>query len=115
MIFSLLCRNTCRYLLDLELAKQADCDANLQQWVSTWNSSTLVEGRYTAASDLYHLGIMLQPYDRLVTSTQGKNFLCLVTMPPKDQEESAQSLLEHPWLGCIGAHCRMAGAQAGES
>lgn len=80
----------------------------------SWNEGTLVGGRYTCASDLYHLGAMLREHDRGVTSRQGADFLARITQPAKEQQDSAEDLLRHPWLRCESEHCRAAGAQQGD-
>jgi hypothetical protein len=105
------------FLLDLETCAPADQLPLPAFEPAGWHSSTtLVVGRYTQASDLFQLGLAVQPKcERVVSSVEGKAFLNAILTPPASQKCSAQQLLAHEWLRCEGdSICRVAGARPGE-
>ncbi|KXZ43705.1 hypothetical protein GPECTOR_82g239 [Gonium pectorale] len=105
------------FLLDLETCAPADQPPPPAFQPVGWQpGTTLVGGRYTRASDLYQLGLAVQPNcEQLVVSPEGRAFMEAILTPPVMQERSAELLLAHEWLRCEGASiCRAAGAQPGE-
>ena len=104
------------FLLDLETCAPTD-QLPLPAFEPVgWHPSTLVDGRYTRASDLFQLGLAVQlKCEQVVSSVEGKAFLNAILTPPASQECSAQQLLAHEWLRCEGGGiCRAAGARPGE-
>ncbi|KXZ56075.1 hypothetical protein GPECTOR_2g957 [Gonium pectorale] len=91
------------FLIDLEACAPADQPPAHSFRPAGWHpDATLVGGRYTRASDLYHLGLLLvEKCDTLVASTEGKAFLAAICTPPRDQQQSAADLLSHEWLECL--------------
>eukprot|EP00195_Chlamydomonas_chlamydogama_P011941 CAMPEP_0202893898 /NCGR_PEP_ID=MMETSP1392-20130828/3384_1 /ASSEMBLY_ACC=CAM_ASM_000868 /TAXON_ID=225041 /ORGANISM="Chlamydomonas chlamydogama, Strain SAG 11-48b" /LENGTH=583 /DNA_ID=CAMNT_0049578393 /DNA_START=120 /DNA_END=1871 /DNA_ORIENTATION=- len=104
------------YLLDLEMCTLEGSGRPCGLRVQGWNASTLVGGRYTYASDLSCLGAMLSAHASVVQSEPGQAFLQDIVKPSVEIRLSAEQLLtKHSlWLGCAGATCWDAGAQAGE-
>lgn len=100
---------------DLEACTQASAEPAMGVWMGCWDPETLVQGRYTAASDLYHLGLMLQKHGGLVSTKQRTDFLQHITQTASSQRETAEGLLRCDWLCCQGKHCKTAGAQHGEA
>mmetsp|Transcript_2849 Transcript_2849/g.6251 ORF Transcript_2849/g.6251 Transcript_2849/m.6251 type:complete len:554 (+) Transcript_2849:392-2053(+) len=103
------------FLLDLEMCTDEGEEAPPGR-PRGWTSDTLVEGRYTHASDLYSLGNMLSNYAHRVSSPGGQAFMAAIMRLPQEQRQSAQELLsDHAaWLHCAGRRCKDAGAQANE-
>ncbi|KXZ46145.1 hypothetical protein GPECTOR_46g214 [Gonium pectorale] len=104
------------FLIDLEACVPADQPPVHSFRPAGWHpDATLVAGRYTCASDLYHLGLLLvQKCDTVVASAEGEAFLAAICTPPRDQQQSAADLLSHAWLKCRPDSCKVAGAQPGE-
>ncbi|PNW83793.1 hypothetical protein CHLRE_04g217700v5 [Chlamydomonas reinhardtii] len=105
------------FLLDLETCAAADQRPPPAFEPAGWQPrTTLVNGRYTRASDLFQLGRAVQPHcEQVVDSAAGKAFLEAILTPPAMQERSAEQLLDHEWLQCEGKdNCRAAGAWPGE-
>ena len=98
------------FLLDLELCGRKGATPKFH--LGTWGADTLVEGTYTAASDLTQLGKLLQSVP--ITSTDGQHFLQKLQVPASALQASAADLLRHSWIGCSGASCGAAGAMPGE-
>ncbi|CAL8464676.1 g4211 [Coccomyxa elongata] len=96
------------FLLDLELCAEIDKEPGFN--LRSWDSDTLVRGRYTAASDLHSLGRMLQELYAIIVSEEGRSFLAELRRPAKEQQQSAEQLLSRAWIKCEGVHCRAAGA-----
>jgi hypothetical protein len=94
------------FLLDLELCGRLGAKPKFH--LSTWGADTLVEGMYTAASDLTQLGKLLQSHT--IRSTKGQHFLQKLQVPASALKASAAGLLRHSWIGCSGASCVAAGA-----
>ena len=95
------------YWLDLELA--GPLGEALRFKLRTWQDypeSPLVNGVYTAASDLYCFGQMLNRWGGSVQSEEGKVFLQLMARPPSQQQYSAEQLLARagPWFDRVGVH-----------
>lgn len=63
-------------------------------------NSTLVNGQYTAQSDLYDFGVMIQGWAGCVQTDCGKAFLQLLKPAAGRQLMSAQELLTaaQPWF-----------------
>lgn len=101
------------FLLDLECCALPGQPAAALRTASV--PGVLVEGRFTAASDIAMLGRLLGAHTGHVISEDGRDFLEAVCLPAKEQKKSAQELLTHQWLGCTGLHCMEAGAQAWEA
>ena len=103
------------YLIDLECCVKAGTLAppllNTSHVVDV-----LVEGCFTAASDLALLGNLLisRGLRNFVTSEAGRAFLSAICVPAPQQHKSAQQLLADAWLCCGGDACRDAGAIPGE-
>ncbi|GFR49574.1 hypothetical protein Agub_g11621 [Astrephomene gubernaculifera] len=105
------------FLLDLETCAPADQPPPPAFEPVGWQSgTTLVDGCYTRASDLFQLGLAVQPHcEQVLVSAEGRAFLEAILTPPAMQERSAEQLLAHEWLRCEGASiCRAAGARPGE-
>lgn len=98
-----------RYLLlDLELCAEIDKEPSFN--LRSWGKYALVDGRYTAASDLHSLGRMLHKLKATIVSKEGKDFVADLCRPAREQKQSAEQLLSHAWIRCQGEHCRDAGA-----
>ena len=107
------------FLLDLETCALADQAPPPAFKPDGWQpDTTLVDGRYTRASDLFQLAWAVQAACwRVVDSAEGKAFLEAILTRPALQQRSAKQLLEHEWLQCVdpdGMCCRAAGAWPGE-
>ena len=100
------------FLLDLECCAKDGAPAP-QSLRTSHAPGVLVNGRFTAASDLSLLGQLLWRHERMVTSALGREFLDAIHVPAVEQL-AAQELLQHPWIGCQGPHCKEAGAWPGE-
>lgn len=96
------------FLLDLELCAEIDKEPRFN--LQSWDSETLVHGRYTVASDLHSLGRMLHELQAIIVSEEGKSFLAELRKPAREQLQSAEQLMSHAWIRCQGEHCRAAGA-----
>jgi hypothetical protein len=96
------------YLLDLECCAKGGALA--PPWLQTSHTpGVLVEGRFTAASDLALLGGLLRGFDQYVTSAHGRAFLASICVPAL-QQQSTQELLAQPWICCPGLSCGDVGA-----
>ncbi|KAG2445395.1 hypothetical protein HXX76_000017 [Chlamydomonas incerta] len=105
------------FLLDLETCAPADQPPSPAFEPVGWQSgTTLVDGCYTRASDLFQLGLAVQPHcEQVVASATGRAFLTAILTPPASQKRSAEQLLADDWLLCEGPSiCRVAGARPGE-
>ncbi len=96
------------FLLDLELCAEIDKEPSFN--LRSWGKYALVDGRYTAASDLHSLGRMLHKLKATIVSKEGKDFVADLCRPAREQKQSAEQLLSHAWIRCQGEHCRDAGA-----
>ena len=103
------------FLIDLECcAREGTPAPPLLQ--TSHSTGVLVQGCFTAASDIALLGSLLRSR-RLadcVTSETGRAFLAAICVPAHQQVQSSQQLLDNTWLCCGGHSCRDAGAQPGE-
>ncbi|GIL98231.1 hypothetical protein Vretimale_3642 [Volvox reticuliferus] len=88
------------FLIDLETCARANQQPKDGFQLFGWQSDiTLVEGRYTCASDLYQLGLVFNAKcGSLLESEAGKEFLNAILTQPIDQRLSAVELLRHEWL-----------------
>jgi hypothetical protein len=72
--------------------------------------SPLVNGVYTATSDLYCFGQMLNTWGRLVESDEGKAVLQAMAQPPSKQPHTKPHSVEQllplatPWFQRVGVH-----------
>ena len=96
------------FLLDLELCAKINKKPSFN--LQSWDSDTLVDGRYTVASDLHSLGRMLCELQAIIVSEEGRSFLAELCRPAQEQQKSAEQLMSHAWIKCQGVHCRAAGA-----
>ena len=101
------------YLLDLECCAPDGKQAP-PVLCTSWMKDVLVDGLFTAASDLTLLGLMLGDWADCVASDAGHDFLAAVRVPAQQQQQSAMQLLTHPWLCCKGSGCVDVGALPGE-
>jgi hypothetical protein len=100
------------FLLDLELCAPAGQQPSFR--LVGWSDDALVAGCYTPASDLHQLGLLLQSVLPAGTlSTEARAFLAALAWPAatlEQQQRTAHTLLQSPWIGCAGEHCGAAGA-----
>ena len=102
------------FLLDLEMCAKMDQVPTAAVAVQQWDVNTLVHGHYTAASDLYQLGLLLQLHTHLCKSRAGTGFVRALCLPPNKQTQTqASQWLSHPWICCPGIGCTAAGAVIG--
>ena len=97
------------FLLDLELCERPGRTAYT---LETWPSDIVREDdAYTEASDILILGNMLRTRN-VVSSPEGHAFFQQMQPCARSQAvPTAEDLLRHPWINCIGDTCRSAGAQ----
>lgn len=88
------------FLLDLELACATDNVPSKR--FAEWPDMALVDGCYTAKSDVYCLGMMLHQWSSRIceVSNVGTAFLQSLLVPAREQESSACELLQaaQAWL-----------------
>ena len=81
------------FLIDLESASEADLPP--QHTFSHWTPDTLVDGKYTRASDIEMAGRLFP--DDVVLSAAGCEFREMMT--GSGVRPSAKDALAHPWFG----------------
>ena len=97
------------FLLNLELCDHADKRPPFN--LTSWDSNTLVDGRYTQASDLHSLGRMLGDLlGGAILSADGRSFVAALCQPASQHQFTVSQLLGSEWMQCKGEHCRVAGA-----
>ena len=103
------------FLLDLECCANSAKDGSPapQSLRNSHVPGVLMEGCFTAASDLVLLGELLWRYEQSVTSAPGRQFLDAIHVPAV-QQLVTRELLHHPWISCEGASCRDVGTRPGE-
>jgi hypothetical protein len=89
------------FLLDLEMCAPLDTDSAALSRLVRWPEDVLVGGRYTAASDLYCLGCLLEDcprFPRFQFSAAGRDLFGRLRRPVGQQCDSAGQLLGHGWF-----------------
>ena len=84
------------FLIDLESASEADLPP--QHTFSHWTPDTLVDGKYTRASDIEMAGRLFP--DDVVLSAAGCEFREMMT--GSGVRPSAKEALDHPWFSTPG-------------
>lgn len=98
------------FLLDLECCARPGMAA--PPLLTASFHGVLVDGCFTAASDIALLGQLLGVHSACVSSRAGQQFLAAVCVPAEQQLRSARQLLALPWLarggrsgrGRLGGH-----------
>ncbi|CAL8469811.1 g9353 [Coccomyxa elongata] len=78
------------FLVDLELCAEIDKKPRFN--LQSWKKDTLVDSRYTVASDLHSLGRMLRDLEAIIVSKEGRSFVTELCRPAREQKQSAEQL-----------------------
>ena len=106
------------FLIDLEACAREGGAPTCR--LKCWQSQTLEAApdgteRYTSASDIHLLGILLDSVAHKLhhppMSCTGRAFLDGLLNDDAAQRPSATAALEHAWIACVGATCLEAGAR----
>ena len=107
------------FLIDLEACAEEGSAPTCR--LRCWHSHTLEEAtagggpaRYTSASDMHLLGHLLSSIAEQLQpglSPAGQAFLERLLQRDAGKRPSAAIALQDPWISCVGAACRVAGAR----
>src|SRR5688500_10393259 len=84
-------------MVDLSISTQgseAEMEVVDYPWLTNWDVGTLNDrSRFDEASEIYQLGKVLEEFENLIHSSEGKNLVLML----KTKQLTALQALKHPW------------------